>query len=122
MKGRASRSHYVGKRLFYRLLSIIVLFVLLGGVFEAIRLVQLHLEERDLQEEIDRLRRENHDMEEMRKRLAEDPREIEKRAREDLGMIKEGDTIFRVIRPRSREEGVEESKKAEGLDRSKRTR
>ncbi len=108
MRGKTSRSRYRRKKLFYQLLSIIVLFVLLGGVIEAIRLVQIHLEERDLQEEIDRLRTDNQNMQEMRRKLAQDPKEVEKRAREDLGMIREGDTVFRVIKPLPREETEED--------------
>ena len=109
MRRERGKSRFKRRRLLYRIVSVFSLFVLLGGAYEAIRLVQFHLEEKGLRDEIDRLKRENREMTETKRRLEEDPSEIERRAREDLGMMKEGERIYRLIEPRSRgEDGVEE--------------
>ncbi len=102
------KSWYTRKKLAYRLLSLMAFFVLLGGVYEAVRLIQLHLEERDLEEEIEQLEEGNHERRKVRDGLAKDPGVIEKAAREELGLIKEGDRVFRIIRPKSQKEASED--------------
>ena len=72
--------------------------------------MQFHLEERNLRDEIDRLKRENQEMAETRKKLEEDPSEIERRAREELGMMKKGERIYRIIEPKSHEKDQGEEK------------
>ncbi len=103
MRRNVVKYRYKRKRLLYRFLSIVVFFALLGGVYEAIRIVQFHLEEKNLQREIDLLKRENQEMAETRDKLENDPAEIERRAREELGMMKKGERIYRVIEPRTKE-------------------
>ncbi len=71
---------------------------------DAVKLFRLHFAEEDLSGEIERLKVENSRMEEEKRLLEEDPHEIEKRAREELGMIREGDRVYRVVRP-DREKG-----------------
>ena len=103
MKRKAGRSRYKRKRLLYRFISIVAFFALLGGVYEAIRIVQFHLEAQNLQREIELLERENRELIEARDKLLNDPAEIERRAREELGMMKDGERIYRRIEPRTRE-------------------
>ncbi len=84
----------------------------------------MHFEEETLQEDIDRLRQENRSMSAMREKLEgqENPAEIERRAREELGLIKEGERVYRRVTPRAEEEDEEEKLRTERLDSSKHTR
>lgn len=110
MRRMVGKNRYKRKRLLYRFLSIVAFFALLGGVYEAIRIVQFHLEEKNLQREIELLKRENQEMAETREKLENDPFENERRAREELGMIKEGERIYRVIEPLAQEGNDREEK------------
>jgi len=101
MRRKAGRSRYKRKQLLYRLLSIVAFFALLGGVYEAVRIVQFHLEAQNLRKEIEFLESENRHLEETREKLENDPAEIERRAREDLGMMKDGERVYRRIEPRA---------------------
>jgi cell division protein FtsB len=55
---------------------------------------RLHAERRELAAEIDRLRVQKRELERSALRLRENPRAIEARARRDLGMVREGETVF----------------------------
>jgi len=124
MRAKLTRSRYRRKAIFFRFLSVALFFILLGGAYEALRLVQMHFEEETLQEDIDRLRQENRSMSAMREKLEgqENPAEIERRAREELGLIKEGERVYRRVTPRAEEEDEEEKLRTERLDSSKHTR
>ncbi|OGF97606.1 MAG: hypothetical protein A2Z06_03610 [Candidatus Glassbacteria bacterium RBG_16_58_8] len=113
-----SGNRYRRKQIIFRVLTAVVFFVLLGGLLESVRLVQLYFEERNLREEIVRLQAENGPLEEEKRRLIKDPQEIERRAREELGMIREGDTVFRIIRPRPDGERDGDREDSISLDRS----
>jgi cell division protein FtsB len=108
MARKIKKSWYTRKKLIYRLLSLMAFFILLGGVYEAVQLVQLHLEGKNIKEEIEQIDQGNREREEIRDGLVNDPRVIEKMAREELGLIKEGDRVFRIIRPDSQKETVDD--------------
>jgi cell division protein FtsB len=55
---------------------------------------RLRTERRELIAEIDRLKAERLGLEKTVARLRRDPRAIESRARDDLGMIRKGETVF----------------------------
>jgi cell division protein FtsB len=101
-----------------RIVMAVVGIGLIGGTIEAVRLLRFHMEEVALREEIDRLKRENRELEAMRQGLENDPGVIEKMAREKYGMIRDGDRVYRIVEPEPREEEPD----GEGVDSKTGTR
>ncbi|TRZ50207.1 MAG: septum formation initiator family protein [Dehalococcoidia bacterium] len=79
----------------YMLLGIIAIIVIFSpGYF---RLKELKQKNQGLLEQIDRLRQENQDLASQVKRLGDDPFYIEKRARDKMGIGREGEVRYKLV-------------------------
>jgi len=88
-------------RLFFPGLSLFVLLVLFSGVFGErglLHLWRLHQEKRALEERVFILMHKNRDLRSRIMRLRTDDDFLEKVAREELGLAKEGEIIYRFHR------------------------
>jgi len=79
--------------------SLIVGFAVFGnrGLLQRVR---LEAEKSRLEEDIQRLEEEKHALEAQSRALDGDPRAIERVAREQYGMHRQGETVYRVRKPR----------------------
>lgn len=64
-----------------------------------LHLRQLHVEHQELLEKNHILERENHQLYEEISRLQDDPAAIESLARQELGLVKDGELIFQFVKP-----------------------
>ena len=64
-----------------------------------LHLRQLHLEHQELLQKNHILEKENHQLYEEISRLRNDPAAIEDLARQELGLVKEGELIFQFVAP-----------------------
>ena len=82
-----------------------VVFILLVIVFavllspRVVQVLQLKTRSRNLETEIARLRLENQKLENELRMLRDDPVYLEKVAREKLNKAKEGEIVYKVVRP-----------------------
>jgi cell division protein FtsB len=83
------------------LLALLVHDVFGAHGFLAMRRTQAEIER--VQKDIDRINRENIQLTEEVKALKSDPRTIEKIAREDLGLAKDGEVIIKIPQGQQRE-------------------
>jgi cell division protein FtsB len=79
------------------LFGCLLLAVLLSGDYNLASLWGLQRQRRDLAREVDSLRMENQLLSDQIKRLESDPGAIEKVAREEFGMARRGETVYRVL-------------------------
>ena len=68
-----------------------------------LHLRQLHVEHQELLEKNHILERENHNLYEEISRLQDDPSAIESLARQELGLVKDGELIFQFVKPEPQE-------------------
>ncbi len=68
-----------------------------------LHLRQLHVEHQELLQENNILEKENHDLYEEISRLQKDPDAIESLARQELGLVREGELIFHFVKPEPEE-------------------
>ena len=68
-----------------------------------LHLRQLYVEHQELLEKNQVLEKENHHLYEEISRLQDDPAAIESLARQELGLVKEGELIFQFVKPESQE-------------------
>ena len=68
-----------------------------------LQLRQLHVEHQELVEKNHILEKENHHLYEEISRLQDDPAAIESLARQELGLVKEGELIFQFVKPEPQE-------------------
>jgi cell division protein FtsB len=89
--------HYVP-----HLLAVFVAFLFLHDVFGTHGFVAMHRKQREIQKvktDLDRLNKENSDLEQDVKNLKTDPHTIEKIAREELGQARPGEVIIKLPAP-----------------------
>ena len=79
------------------LFSCLLLAVLIGGDYNLASLWGLRRQRQDLSRQVDSLRVENQLLSDQIKRLENDPGAIEKVAREEFGMARRGESIYRVL-------------------------
>ena len=72
------------------------------------RLRRVREQEKKVQEENERLRRINAELEEKIRRLKEDPVYIEGAARDKMGIVKEGEIVYKVV-PERKEKDVKKN-------------
>ena len=95
-----------------RLLLLLVFFLLIMGCFVffgekgVLRLFRLQKELERFKEASSKLAEENRKLEEEVKRLREDKQYIEEIARRELGMVKEGEVIYRFDSPAAPKESL----------------
>jgi cell division protein FtsB len=75
----------------------LLLAVLIGGDYNAFSIWGLYQQKEDLSRQVDSLRVENQLLADQIKLLDEDPRAIEKVAREQFGMARNEETIYRIL-------------------------
>jgi len=68
-----------------------------------LHLRQLHVERQELLQENHVLEKENHHLYEEISRLQKDPDAIESLARQELGLVREGEIIFHFVKPQLEE-------------------
>lgn len=93
---RQLRLHW--RRLLLLALGISAVLYVLFGPRGVVARVQLNAEKARLEEEIRKGEEENRRLQSETKALDGDPKAIEKTAREKYGMVKEGETVYRVKR------------------------
>ena len=117
----AARGHKVQQRTYLRrprkrrpygrlLLILGVLFicyVYLGGDYGLLKIWSQRKEISNLKQEIHRLRAEQMDLKQERKQLEADSLYIEKRAREELGMVRENERVYQFVPHADSSEGGE---------------
>lgn len=75
----------------------LLLAVLIGGDYNIASIWGLYRQKQELAREVDSLRVENQLLTDQIKRLENDPRAIEKVAREEFGMARKGESVYRVL-------------------------
>lgn len=78
---------------FFLLVSIVLLVIFLPGFS---RMQELRQENRELEEKIAKIKKENQSLQNENVRLQNDMLYIEKVAREKMGITKKGETIYRI--------------------------
>jgi cell division protein FtsB len=94
---RSSARHYVP-----HLLAVFVAVLFLHDVFGTHGFVAMHRKQQEIQKvkaDLDRLNKENSDLEQDVKNLKTDPHTIEKIAREELGQARPGEVIIKLPAP-----------------------
>lgn len=91
---RLKNRRFVAKVLFASIVAGYVLF----GDFGIVQHVRLRLQKSELEEKIRRADEETRRLQAELKALESDPRAIERVAREQHGMIRDGETVYRVNR------------------------
>ena len=85
--------------LLWSLLALVSLVVIVWSPRGFLHLRQLHLEYRELTRKNQVLERENHRLYGEIDRLLNDPTALERLAREELGLVKEGELVFQFVPP-----------------------
>ncbi len=75
----------------------LLLAALIGGDYNVFSIWGLYRQKEDLSREVDSLRVENQLLSDQIKRLEQDPRAIERVAREQFGMARNGETVYRIL-------------------------
>lgn len=75
--------------------------VLLGLIFIPgyIKIRNLSQQNKDLERQIDEVRQANRELQQEQEKLLNDPIYLEKVAREKLGVVREGEVIYKVLPP-----------------------
>lgn len=81
----------------------IIAIMFVTGRKGLIRLIQLKIEESKLKSDIGKLNKNNVRLSEEIEKLQKDPKTIEKIAREELGLVKKGETVYKFV-PKKEEE------------------
>lgn len=96
----------VGSRLVFLGIIVILLVIYLPGYS---KLQELKAKNSQLLDNIERLKNENSELTLQIKRLKDDPFYIEKKARDKMGIVKEGEIIYKVIDEHKESESEPES-------------
>ncbi len=93
------RSLFTGKLAFIVTILIVfaVVILFLSGSRGTLHLFRLHQDKKQLIHEIDSLRQKKQELDSIRHRLKNDPVYIEKIAREQYNMKKEGEEVYEII-------------------------
>ena len=89
----------------------LLLAVLIGGDYNAFSIWGLYRQKENLAREVDSLRVENQLLADQIKRLEEDPRAIEKVAREQFGMARKGESVYRILPEEPEDSSAKDSSK-----------
>jgi len=90
------------KKAFWIAVSAGALFLFLflfGGDYGLFHLFRLKREKKALQADITTLEKEGRELKKQAEKLKDDPAEIERIAREDYGMAKKGEKVFKFVPP-----------------------
>ena len=107
VKERTASKRRTAKKLLLLLAFGFIAYRFFAGPYGFLEIHKLWKERNSLEEESKALQAELIDMEIEKQRLTDDPFYLEKQARERLGMVREGEKVYRVIeddRPRPAEE------------------
>jgi len=97
VKQRCVQKKKMIKRILILLVSAFLAYRFFAGPYGFIQIHSLVKEKRSLENQSRMLQAELVDLEIEKKRLADDPFYLEKQARERLGLIKEGEKVYRII-------------------------
>lgn len=106
LKSRVLTNQIGKKRLRNFIIAIIIgmiVIVFVTGRKGLIRLVQLRIEESKLKSDIGKLNKNNVRLSEEIEKLQKDPKTIEKIAREELGLVKKGETVYKFVPKKEKE-------------------
>ena len=93
-----------------------LVYIFLFGDYGAYRIWKQKKEIAQLQQTIEALHLKQHELEEVTERLKNDPEYLEKVAREEYGMIKEGEIIYKIVHSSQEEREMEREEKDESSD------
>ena len=85
------------KKIFVILLIIAALYIFLGGNTGLIHLIMMKVEKGNLQKEVELIEEEHRQEAREIEALRSDPKAIERIAREELGLVKKGEVVFKFI-------------------------
>jgi cell division protein FtsB len=97
VKERTANKGRIAKRILLLLAFAFVAYRFFAGPYGFVQIHQLWKEKTNLEKESKALQAELIDMEIEKQRLTDDEFYLEKQARERLGMVKEGEKVYRVI-------------------------
>jgi cell division protein FtsB len=97
VKERTANKGRIAKRILLLLAFGFLAYRFFAGPYGFVQIHSLWKEKNNLEEEAQALQAELIDMEIEKQRLTDDPFYLEKQARERLGMVKEGERVYRVI-------------------------
>ena len=97
VKERTANKGRIAKRILLLLAFAFVAYRFFAGPYGFVQIHQLWKEKNNLEKESKALQAELIDMEIEKQRLTDDEFYLEKQARERLGMVKEGEKVYRVI-------------------------
>jgi len=75
----------------------LLLVALAGGKYNVFSIWELYQQKKALTEQVEQLRIQNQLLADQIRRLQEDPQAIEKVARENFGMARSGETVYRIL-------------------------
>jgi len=87
-----------------------ILYIFLGDKGGLIRFIELKIEKNRLQNEIEQLIEENKKVREEIKALRTDKKFIERIARDELGLVKKGEIVYKFITVKEKEKEKEKEK------------
>lgn len=91
------------KKVFKILLIIVILYVFLGRSTGLIHLVEMKVEKSKLQQELEQINEENRQTAREIETLRSDTKAIERIAREELGLVKKGEIVYKFITLRDKD-------------------
>lgn len=97
VKERTANKGRIAKRILLLLAFAFVAYRFFAGPYGFVQIHQLWKEKNNLEKESKALQAELIDMEIEKQRLTDDAFYLEKQARERLGMVKEGEKVYRVV-------------------------
>jgi cell division protein FtsB len=97
IKERTAQKKSKVKRILFLLLAVFVGYRFFAGPYGFIQIHSLWQEKKNLKKESKMLQAKMVDLEIEKKRLEEDKFYLEKQARERLGMVKEGEKVYRIV-------------------------
>ena len=98
----AARKAAKNRKLVWIAISLIVLLLFLfifGGHYGLINIFKLNKEKKVLQQDIEKLKKEGEALKQDIEKLKTDKKEVERIARENYGMAKKGEKVFKFVKP-----------------------
>ena len=86
-------------RLVLVLILLVICYIYVGGDYGLMKIWSQHRQVQDLKQEIHRLRTEQYDLKREGLLLESDSLYIEKKAREELGMVRQGERVYQFVTP-----------------------
>ena len=86
-------------RLVLVLILLVICYIYVGGDYGLLKIWGQHRQVQELRQEIHRLHAEQYDLKREGLRLESDSLYVEKKAREELGMVRQGERVYQFVIP-----------------------